>query len=668
MSLIPRRIAGRMTLGILTLLMLTAVAIFAVMTLGGKPQLVAAGTESAEQSASAITRQLALPLSRIEGTAAAMALLAETLPHEETLYMSNFPGLIDSQGDSAIAGGGLWPEPNAFAAGTERRSFFWARDTSNRLDFSDEYNQAKTPPYQAESWYTGAKSAPAGHCVWSDAYQDPVSGVAMTTCSVPYRAQGAFAGVATIDLKLDGLAAFLKDKGGVTDGYAFAVDPSGNLLYFPDAKGTKGLLTITGLSQEQPWLKPVADQLVSNTSALSTLRIEHDGRLNGPAYVTLATMAGTGWRIGLVTPEARVVGLADRLTGQILLFLLPLLGVLLGLAWLAGKRLLAQLEETTAQISSLGQGGQIDTQLAILRADEIGALRESVNRYAGSLRDMLHRIAEESVSLERQANELAQLSQGVAERAESQRQDNTLLATAITEMSASANEVAQNTTDCSDTARRSLGDAQKSQDQVNSNSQSIEVLATDIAGAAGAITQLGDDIERVGSVLEVIKSISQQTNLLALNAAIEAARAGEQGRGFAVVADEVRTLAGRTQASANEIQEMISQLRQASSAAVSTMQNGAQRTRESVQQAVNVAATLGTTVFSFDDIVQRAHQIAVAAQEQSHVTHEINELAVRIHASSEQGARDAGTLRELGKGMQSISGRLGALSRGGNQA
>ncbi|WP_430962080.1 methyl-accepting chemotaxis protein [Pseudomonas cremoricolorata] len=376
-------------------------------------------------------------------------------------------------------------------------------------------------------------------------------------------------------------------------------------------------------------------------------------------------MENTGWRIGLVTPESRVVGLANHLTGQILLFLLPLMGLLLGLAWLAGKRLLVQLEETTRQIDSLGQGGQAGARLEILRADEIGALRESVNRYAGSLREMLNRIAEESVSLERQANDLAQLSHGLAERAESQRQDNTLLATAITEMSASASEVAHNTSDCSDTAQRSLDEAQHSQNQVNDNSQFIEVLATDIAGAADAITQLGADIERVGSVLEVIKSISQQTNLLALNAAIEAARAGEQGRGFAVVADEVRTLAGRTQTSANEIQEMISQLRQASSAAVATMQNGAERTRASVQQAVGVASTLGTTVGSFDDIVRRAQQIAVAAQEQSHVTHEINELAVRIHSASEQGARDANALRELGKGMQSISGRLGELSRGG---
>jgi methyl-accepting chemotaxis protein len=661
MKFLPTRIVTRMTLGILFLLALTAMAVYGVMTFAGKPKLIESGTASAEQAASAITRQLALQLNRIEGTTAAMAHLAETLPHDERLVMTNLPNLIDSNGDAAIAGGGLWPEPNAFNAGVERRSFFWARNTSNSLEYSDSYSDTQASSYHKESWYAGTRSAPAGRCVWSDGYQDPVSGIAMTTCSVPYRQQGGFAGVATIDLKLDGLATFLKAKGNVTGGYAFAVDRAGNLLYFPDADTSQGLQTLSALAQQQPSLKPLLENL--SASSTITLYLPHEARLAGPAYVTLEPMEGSGWHVGLVTPELHVTGLAIRLTANMLLFLLPLLAALLGLAWLAGKKILSQLEETTLQIERLGQGGQGGVELIINRQDEIGLLRGAVNRYAGSLRDMLRRIAQDAVVLEHQASELAQLSNGLAIRAEAQREDNTMLATAITEMSASAEEVAGNTSDCSDTARHSLVAVQDGQAKVQKNRQSIEMLASDIDNAATAITRLGEDIEQVGGVLDVIKSISEQTNLLALNAAIEAARAGEQGRGFAVVADEVRTLAGRTQSSANEIQEMIARLRQTSNQAVVTMQAGAERTREVVQQAAGVSDTLQDTVSSFDDIAQRAQQIAVAAQEQSHVTQEINELAVRIHAASEEGARDAGALRELGQGMHALSSRLGELSR-----
>jgi methyl-accepting chemotaxis protein len=465
------------------------------------------------------------------------------------------------------------------------------------------------------------------------------------------------------DLTLNELADFLKGNGAVTGGYAFAVDRTGNVLYLPNVQPGTLLSDSADVAAQYPWLNQVKQWREKSVGGKGTIYIESEKSFGSGAYASLVSLPNTGWIIGLVTPEKTITAIAGQLTRDILTILIPVLTILFALAWFAGKSLVRLVEETTLQINNLGSAsGSGDAQLKIVRNDEIGLLRGSVNGYAGRLQGMLDSIASESSTLLKQADAVAELSVVMAERAEQQRQESTMLATAVTEMASSAQEVARNTGDCSETAVLSLNSARASQGYVEENSQTIASLTGDISGVAEAVTQLGADIESVSEVLDVIKSISSQTNLLALNAAIEAARAGEQGRGFAVVADEVRTLAGRTQASADQIQQMIGDLRLASETAVSTMVASKTRTRVMAQQADVLQESLEGTVAGFDDIVQRARQIAVSAQEQSYVTQEINELAVRIHAASEEGARDATSLSTLSQGMQDLSRRLGSLS------
>ncbi|GMA81710.1 methyl-accepting chemotaxis protein [Shewanella glacialipiscicola] len=258
---------------------------------------------------------------------------------------------------------------------------------------------------------------------------------------------------------------------------------------------------------------------------------------------------------------------------------------------------------------------------------------------------------------------MSALSRKLAQRAEQQRLESAQLAAAITQMSSSAIEVANNTNDCAATAQSSLVVVREGQCRVAASNASIEILSSEIANATQVISQLAQDSQKVGTVLDVIKAISAQTNLLALNAAIEAARAGEQGRGFAVVADEVRTLAGRTQDSADEISTMINALQSASRLAVQAMQTGESRTVQAVAEAEGAASSLSSTVQSFDDISQRAQQIALAAQQQSLVTQEINELAVRINSISEDNSHDATALDALSLEMQNLSNRLININR-----
>ena len=662
---IPIRISQRLTMGSILLLLLTGLAVFGVMSLRGQPRVVAASQQLIEQTGSSIVRQLALKLASVEGITLSLARIAEVLPREQALYLNSLPNVIDNNGDLTIAGGGIWPEPDQFEVGSHRHSFFWARGLDNKLTYSDEYNAESGPGYQNESWYTGARASSRSKCSWSEAYQDPVSRVAMVTCSVPYHLLARFAGVATVDLKLDNVAQFLTEHGNVTDGYAFALDQAGNILHFPEASKSETMQRFSDVVSQQPWLAPV-EAAIKQTSINNVISVSlaHDEKLDQASEVSLFVMPDTGWVIGLATPKTRVTGLANALTFDILLFLLPLLAILLSLAWFSGKRLLAQLQETTDQIASLGSGESgSHVELQIQRDDEIGALRRAVNTYAGTLRSMLDLITQEAKKIQYEASQLSALSRKLAQRAEQQRLESAQLAAAITQMSSSAIEVANNTNDCAATAQSSLVVVREGQCRVAESNASIEILSSEIANATQVISQLAQDSQKVGTVLDVIKAISAQTNLLALNAAIEAARAGEQGRGFAVVADEVRTLAGRTQDSADEISTMINALQSASRLAVQAMQTGESRTVQAVAEAEGAASSLSSTVQSFDDISQRAQQIALAAQQQSLVTQEINELAVRINSISEDNSHDATALDALSLEMQNLSNRLININR-----
>ena len=318
------------------------------------------------------------------------------------------------------------------------------------------------------------------------------------------------------------------------------------------------------------------------------------------------------------------------------------------------------------RIEQIAEGdGDLRVRLEVLSRDELGQLSDAFNRFLDKLQPLIREVGRVTGEVADSAQSLAGMAAANDRLISSEHAAVDQVSTAATEMSAAVNEVARNAQNAADAARSAEVQSREGAQVVGATIHAIRQLAHEVESASDSIQTLEQETANIGAVLAVIKGIAEQTNLLALNAAIEAARAGEQGRGFAVVADEVRTLAGRTQSSADEIQDMIGALRQASGQAVATMQGGAERTRAAVEQAGGVALTLGDTVTSFDDIVQRAQQIAVAAQEQSHVAQEINELAVRIHAASEDGARDAGTLRELGRGMHALSERLGRMSRGG---
>ncbi len=289
------------------------------------------------------------------------------------------------------------------------------------------------------------------------------------------------------------------------------------------------------------------------------------------------------------------------------------------------------LKQMIARINELASGeGDLTHQITVTSRDEVGQMGMSVNRFVDSLRSLLSDIIALSQHFSSQSgtlNDAANRNNDVAQGATG---ETDLLATSITEMAASVQEVAQNATEAASQARNASEESLNGKRIIDSTKQVMSTLSKDVQSSAQAIETLKSDSGKIDDVVGVIRGIAEQTNLLALNAAIEAARAGEQGRGFAVVADEVRALASRTQTSTEEIQEMTSALQDSAEQAFTTMQQGKASAERAVEQANDAWASLENINSAIEMMADMNTQIAAAAEEQSSVSSEISENANKL--------------------------------------
>jgi methyl-accepting chemotaxis protein len=317
------------------------------------------------------------------------------------------------------------------------------------------------------------------------------------------------------------------------------------------------------------------------------------------------------------------------------------------------------LNETSTLINGLAQGGgDLTVTLPVKSDDEIGQLSKAVNNFVNSLKSMIESIASEVNNLITSSSDLRDFSSEQSMRSETQRNETTQVATAIEEMTATVQEVARNASSAANAAGEADEAAGKGKDVVSGTVSSINSLASEVENAADVIDKLRQDSENIGTVLDVIKGIAEQTNLLALNAAIEAARAGEQGRGFAVVADEVRTLASRTQESTQEIQEMIERLQSRSSDAVNVMEQGRQRAEKTVNQAALAGESLDSITAAVASINEMNTLIAAAAEEQSAVSEEINKNVVNINDLADDSVNGAQKTTSESEALAALAQRL----------
>lgn len=383
----------------------------------------------------------------------------------------------------------------------------------------------------------------------------------------------------------------------------------------------------------------------------------------------------TGWKLGDVRGVLEVqipiddqIAAGKALNLKLVSFLVVTLIISVLVLMLTFKRLITErlnkvshaLQGIVAGNGNLGQ--RLDSQVN----DELGAIAIAFNNFVEKLEVSLKAVGVQIGGLVSTSKSLS----GIAERSQQgvtrQQQETDMVAAAMNQMTTTAQQVADLASNASDNALKTQDEAQKGKQVVISNMQAVQALSKEMQLSAEVVTKLEEDSQNIGGVLDVIRGIAEQTNLLALNAAIEAARAGEQGRGFAVVADEVRTLASRTQASTEEIQSMISTLQEGAKKAVTTIDRGNQSLKSSLDKADETNLMIESIAESTKSIYDLNSQIAAAAEEQTAVSDEINQNINNIANVAENNTQDTQQLlssaEDIGDAVKSVNHQLKGLT------
>ncbi|MCP8899063.1 methyl-accepting chemotaxis protein [Gilvimarinus xylanilyticus] len=383
--------------------------------------------------------------------------------------------------------------------------------------------------------------------------------------------------------------------------------------------------------------KPLAEAGASRDtdqqSRRSGLEIVRDGDVIGQYEVVFSTR------------QMQTV-LANQMTMGLVIVVALVLAVLVAQALLTRRIIVRPLNLIADNLSAIAQGGgDLTRRLPTDSGDEIAHLADNYNRVIEQIASIIGGVVELTHTFDGHVRQMSAASDDTAHSTEQQMKELEQASAALNQLAASAEQVARSSGETADRTR----DTQKASDEgtqvVGSSQANIQRLTAQIEATAHKIDSLKASSQNIGKVVEVIRAIAEQTNLLALNAAIEAARAGEQGRGFAVVADEVRTLAQRTQASTEEIEQIVAELQVDADQAHDAMTENTQWAEETVETGKRVEAVLASIQSHVTTINDMNHQVATAAEEQSAVANEVNQFITALSSLSETVSSHAHTMR-----------------------
>ncbi|WP_421220287.1 methyl-accepting chemotaxis protein [Aeromonas jandaei] len=504
-------------------------------------------------------------------------------------------------------------------------------------------------------WYQDAVKA--GQLIVTAPYVSVTMQKLVVTLSEPVRHQGELVGAVGANLALDKLIDEVLAMQVQGEGYAMLLDSSGLIVGHPNKE-----LALKQIGELSPDLSAATFQQwgrENNELHAATL----DGR---DVLLAVQPVPGTDWLLAMVmyrdVLEAPLASLLWQLVGLTLALMLVFSALLTAMF----KYLFADLGRVAGALHDIAHGeGDLTVHIDTRSQDEVGQLARNFNQFVARLHGIVSRLRDVTVELAAQSRAQAAGAHSRSQRVRQQQDEIVMVATAVTEMASATQEIAGNAEFAATTSGEAVKLAVAGQSQVGQSQRSITGLADEVADASQTINELDAHAQKISGILATISGIAEQTNLLALNAAIEAARAGEQGRGFAVVADEVRVLSRRTHDSTDEIQQMIETLQQTTRRAVGGMETSRQLAGTSVEDAESANQSLARINEAIGSISDMATQIAAAAEEQTSVTSEISRNTENIrHVSQElaeqanQEAAQAAELKALTERLEQEIGRF----------